>query len=187
MDGIIRNHRGVIHFLYKDYFPLIQDLIENHAGNLQDAEDIFQDGMVLLYLQIRDRKLVLRCALRTYFFAICQNLWRQRLERKYRLVYVGSSVMNECGEQYLGKDYIAQEQELARQRLFWKYFNQLPEDCRKILQMYIDRIPFREVTQSLRLTDENYAKVRKYLCKKLLINRIRKDPDFPNCTDYEKP
>jgi len=51
--------------------------------------------------------------------------------------------------------------------------------------MYMEKIPFKEVAEKLGFTDENYAKVRKYLCKKLLRKRVKQDPEYPNCIDHE--
>lgn len=185
IDGIIKKRRGVIHFMYKDYFPLILALIEKNSGTYQDAEDIFQDGLVALYLRCRERELVLNCSLRSYFYSICRNLWLQRLERKYRLVYQPELIVNENEEKYHLAESITKEQKLTRHRVFWRHFKELPEDCQKVLLMYFDKIPFKEVAEKLEFTDENYAKVRKYLCKKLLAKRIQKDPEFQNCINDE--
>ncbi len=185
IDGIVNKRPEVIHFMYKDYFPLILALVEKNSGTLQDAQDIFQEGQMALYLRCRDHELVLNCALRSYFYSICRNLWLQRLEKKYRLVYEPDLLVNESVAKYITKESITREQKLVRHRIFWKHFNQLPEDCQKVFLMYFDKVPFKEVAEKLGFTDENYAKVRKYLCKKLLIKRIKKDPEYPNCVDHE--
>ncbi|MFH1295726.1 MAG: sigma-70 family RNA polymerase sigma factor [Bacteroidota bacterium] len=185
IDGIRKKQREVIHFMYKDYFPLILALVEKSSDTYQDAEDIFQDGLVALYLRCRDRELVLTCALRSYFYSICKNLWLQRLERKYRLVYKPDLLVNECEAKYEGKEGPTREQKLARHRVFWRHFNALPEDCQKVLLMYMDKVPCRKVAETLGFTDENYAKVRKYHCKKLLRKRIKRDPEYLICIDHE--
>lgn len=185
IEGIINKRHAVIHFMYRDYFPLIVALIEKNSGTYQDAEDIFQDGLVALYLRCRDKELVLNCSLRSYFYSICRNIWLQRLEKKQRLIYQPDLLVHESEEKYQSKDVITREQKLVRYRVFWRHFNQLPPDCQKVLLMYFDKIPFRDVAEKLGFTDENYAKVRKYLCKKLLRKRILKDPEYPNCTCHD--
>jgi len=186
IDGIISKNRLVINFMYRDYFPLIRSLIEKNSGTRQDAEDVFQDGLEALFIRCRERELVLNCALRSYFYAICRNIWLQRLERKYRLVYHPDLLVNDSEERYIGRESLTKEQKLARHKIFWKHFNQLPVDCRQILQMYIDRVPCKKVAEIFGFTDENYAKVRKYLCKQLLRKRIKRDPEFPNCINDEE-
>lgn len=171
--------------MYKDYFPLILALIEKNSGTLQDAQDIFQEGQIALFLRCRNQELVLNCALRSYFYSICRNLWLQRLEKKYRLVYQPDLLVNESEAKYISKESITTEQKLRRHRIYWKHFNELPEDCQKVFLMYFDKVPFKKVAEKLKFTDENYVKVRKYLCKKLLVKRIKEDPEFLNCVDHE--
>lgn len=185
IDGIVSKRRDVIHFMYKDYFPLILALVEKNSGTYQDAEDIFQDGLVALYLRCRERELVLNCTVRSYFYAICKNLWLQRLERKYRLEFRPHFLVSESEEKYVVMDSITREQKLVRHRVFWRQFKLLPEICQKVLLMHFDKVPFREVAKKLGFTDEGSAKMRKYLCKKLLRTRVKQDPDYPNCTNHE--
>lgn len=185
IEGIINKQPEVIHFMYKDYFPLILVMIEKHSGTLEDAQDVFQDGQMALFLRCRDKELILNCALRTYFYSICRHIWLQRLEKKQRMLYQPDLLVNENSEKYITRESITKEQKLERNRLFWKHFKELPDDCQNVLLMYFDKVPFRVVAEKLGFTDENYAKVRKYLCKKLLRKRIKQDPDFINCIGYE--
>jgi len=184
IEGIRNKKRDCLKFVYKDFFPLILAFVEKNSGTLQDAQDVFQDGLVALYLRCRDRELTLNCALRTYFYSVCRNLWLQRLERKFRILYWADLSVNEPGEDYLGKDELTKEQKLARHRVFWKHFKRLPADCQKILMMYMDKVPCKEVAESLDFPDENYAKVRKYLCKNLLRKRVKHDPEYQSCINH---
>jgi len=181
IEGIIEKRRAVIQFMYEDYFPYILAMVEKNSGTIQDAQDIFQDGLVALYLRCRDRELLLNCSLRSYFYAICKNLWLQRLERKYRMVFQPDLIIHEREERYRLQETLTSEKRLARYRLFWKHLKGLPEDCQKVLMMYMDRIPYKKVAEILGFVDENYAKMKKYHCKKALIRRIRRDPELPNC------
>ncbi|MFH1160416.1 MAG: sigma-70 family RNA polymerase sigma factor [bacterium] len=184
IEGIRKKKSGCLNFVYKDYFPLILAFVEKNSGTLQDAQDVFQDGLMALYLRCRDRELTLNCALRTYFYSVCRNLWLQRLERKYRILYWADLTVHEPEEGYEGKDGLTKEQKLARHRIFWKHFNQLPDDCQMILMMYMDKIPCKNVAETLGFTDENYAKVRKYLCKNLLRKRVKRDPEYQTCINH---
>ena len=186
IDGIRKGKSGVIEFMYKDYFPLIRGMIMKNSGSTQDAEDIFHDGLEALYLRCRDQELVLSCALRSYFYSICQNIWFQRLARKHRLTYMPSLVVNDYEEKYAGRESLTKEQKLARDAMFWKYLKTLPENCQQVLMMYMDKVPCKKVTEILKFKNENYARVRKHLCIKLLRKRILRDPDYLNLLDHEK-
>lgn len=187
LEGLRERKRDCLRFVYRDYFPLILAFVEKNSGTLQDAQDLFQDALVALYLRCRDRELKLNCALRTYFYSVCRNLWLQRLERKFRVLYWADLSVHEPEEGYGDKEGLIREQKLARHRVFWRHFSQLPDDCRKILTMYIDKVPCKQVAEILGFHDENYAKVRKYLCKNLLRKRIKRDPEYINCISHDEP
>lgn len=186
LEGIRKKDRGVIHFVYSKYFASIRSLVDKNSGSIQDAEDLFQDGLVALYQRCRSRELNLNCSLKSYFYAICQNLWLQRLERKFRIVYYANMYINDHQEKYVGREGLTKENKLERHRLFYVHFERLPEDCKKILTMHMDKIPYKKVAEILGYTNDSYAKVRKYVCVNRLKNWIVNDPDFPNCFPYDK-
>ena len=186
LEGIKQKNRKVIQFFYRDYFPTVLSLVDKYAGTKQDAEDLFQDGLVALYKRCRTKDIALKCALRTYFYAICQNLWLQRLERKFRVVYYSNMYINDIQEKYVGREGLTKENKLERHRIFYKHFERLSEDCKKILTMHMDHIPYKKITENLGYQNEGYAKVRKYVCVNRLKKWIVNDPDFQNCFPYDR-
>ncbi len=65
--------------LYKFYFPTIAVYIQQNSGDAHDAEDIFQEAIVVLLQKVRDPNFVLTSSLKTYLYAIAKNLWLKRL------------------------------------------------------------------------------------------------------------
>ena len=57
IKGIARRKESIIHYVYKTCYPDIRKLILTNRGNEQDAEDIFQDGMVKVYQKITEHGL----------------------------------------------------------------------------------------------------------------------------------
>jgi RNA polymerase sigma factor (sigma-70 family) len=163
--------------MYKTYFPLIQVYIQRNSGSFEDAEDVFQDGMMALFDRSRDNTFCLNAGLQTYFFAICRNIWLQRLERKGRLQYRGELMVLEKEVKYSRGSDEEKEDNLARQRLFYRHFSNIPKDCQKILKLFFQKVPVREIACEMGFKDENYTKVRKYLCKNMLRKRILRDPE----------
>ena len=49
LEGLAKNDRNAIETIYKEYFKMVQSLVLNNNGNGDDAKDIFQEGMVVLY------------------------------------------------------------------------------------------------------------------------------------------
>ncbi|MEI6899931.1 MAG: hypothetical protein WCL00_08635, partial [Bacteroidota bacterium] len=70
------------------------------------------------------------------------------------------------------------EEELERKRLLQKHFLSLPHKCQKVLEMFVNETPLKEIAWRLGYKNEEYAKSRKYMCKSMLRKRILNDPKF---------
>lgn len=57
---------------YKAYFPKVAAFISKRGGTLEDAKDIFQEALVILYEKKDGEGPVNEAA---YLFGICKNLW----------------------------------------------------------------------------------------------------------------
>lgn len=177
LEGIRKKKSDSIVFMYKDYFPLILALVEHNSGSRQDAEDVFHDAMIVLYKRCRRKEFHLTCALRTFFYSVCKNIWMKRLERRKRLVTVPDFVVNEQFEKYTTEEDELKEDNLERLRLLYKHFTRIPEDCQKLLKLFIQKVPLKEIAKDMGFKDVTYAKTRKYLCKNMLRKRILRDPE----------
>ena len=184
LRGLKNRRTDCIRQLYRDYFPLAKSIVERNSGNIQDAEDVFQDGMVILYEKILSDSVSLKCSLKTYFYAICKNIWMQRLDRKWRLLYQDDFV-SEPSEEYDPFSFTVHEEKLEKKRLYQEHFLDLPEDCQTIIRMYLAQVPFREIAEKMNFKNEAYAKTRKYLCKNILRKKILTDPRYKMFINYE--
>ena len=74
--------------LYQDNFVKISNFVLNNSGNQADAEDLFQDAMMVLVEKLRQDNFLLTASINTYVFAICKNLWLKKLRHKnYQLTF----------------------------------------------------------------------------------------------------
>ncbi|MVN77480.1 sigma-70 family RNA polymerase sigma factor [Hymenobacter sp. HMF4947] len=71
--------------LYRQGYPPVRRYIGRHGGTEQDAQDVFQDALVLLYEQATGGTLTLTASASTYLVGISRNLWQQELRRRARL------------------------------------------------------------------------------------------------------
>lgn len=68
--------------LYKDNFGKISNFVQNNSGNQADAEDLFQEAMMVLVEKLRQDDFQLTASIDTYVYAICKNLWFKKLRDK---------------------------------------------------------------------------------------------------------
>jgi RNA polymerase sigma factor (sigma-70 family) len=177
----IRNHNSEdLEYIYRTYFPMIEAYILHNSGNREQAKDVFQDAMMILYDKVRSRELKLTCKFGTYLYAICKNIWIQ--ERKKYLLHSDKLrhqplMVNDPGNE---KDPLL-EKHLTE--LFHKHFSELSQDCRKILTMFFNDFTIEEIREKMNYKDLHHAADRKYRCKKSLIKRIVNDPLFKRLKD----
>ncbi len=68
--------------LYQDNFIKISKFVQNNSGNQADADDLFQDAMLVLIEKLRQDNFQLTASIDTYVYAICKNLWFKKLRDK---------------------------------------------------------------------------------------------------------
>lgn len=176
LEGLKQKKDYHIVFMYNEYGPIVRHYVRQNSGNIQDVEDIFHDTLIVLFVRIRLPSFRLDCSLKTYFIAISKNLWLQRLERKYRLMYQADCEVNEPNESYSPEENEIKEENLEQNRLFFKHLSGMPMECRRLLELYCLKIPYREIARMMNYKDEVYVKTRKYSCKNLLRKKIMNDP-----------
>lgn len=184
LTGLREKRADSIRYLYREYFSLAKSIVEKNSGSYQDAEDVFQDGIIVLYQKILSGPITLNCSLRTFFYSICRNIWMQRLDRKWRLLY-SDDLVGEAVEEYDSVPLEINEEKIERTRLYQVHFLSLPADCQKILRMFISRMSLKEISAKMGFKDVTYAKTRKYLCKNMLRKKIIKDPRYKMFIHYE--
>jgi len=66
--------------LYIEYFPLVRKFILNNNGTETDAEDIFQDTMIIFLEKLRMDDFIISASVRAYIMGISKNIWHKKLE-----------------------------------------------------------------------------------------------------------
>lgn len=185
LEGLRQGKTNVLEYLYSEFTPVVRHLVRKNSGTQHEIEDLFQDALMILFRRCKEKNFCLKCSLKTYFIAICKNLWMQRLERKYRLLFQAHYEAHEERCAYIPEERTDSELMLERERLMHKNIKSLPPDCQRILKLYINKIPYAEIARLLQVKDEIYVKTRKYTCKNLLRKKIMNDPDCKQFFYYE--
>src|SRR5690606_897349 len=66
----------------QEFFPTIRYLIKKNTGNDEDAEDIFQESLIVVLKNVQKDDFYLTCSFLTYLYSISRNLWMQKLKTK---------------------------------------------------------------------------------------------------------
>ncbi|WP_298548624.1 sigma-70 family RNA polymerase sigma factor [uncultured Aquimarina sp.] len=174
LEGIISGDEVVIKAFYKKNYNYIRGYILQNSGEEEDAEDVFQDALVVMYQKLKSDTLDINVSIRTYFYAICKNIWRSRLRKKRKLIFDSELILvNEESEQYIIEDIEKKE----REQVYRKYFLRLSDACKEVLSLVFAGNNMKEIA---RITGyaEGYARKKKFECKKSLLDNIEKDPMY---------
>ncbi len=144
------------------YFPVIKKLILKNSGTKQDAEDIYQEALIILMRKSQEQNFKLTSSLNTYLYSICRFLWSDQLKKKNKKVESDF----EKTEHLLKADevglYVSEEIEF---KLAEKAVSLLGEKCRQLLNLfYFQKISLKEIAAKLKFGSEHVAKNQKYRC-----------------------
>ena len=85
---------------YRDHlqenYNMVQSLIINNSGSTDDAKDIFQEAMIVLYEKVRSGTFELNCLIKTYVYSVSRRLWLKRLQQMNRYVPAVENLRIQC-------------------------------------------------------------------------------------------
>ena len=166
--------------IYRECYPMVEKMILNTGGFTDQAEDIFQEAMIIVYRKIITGKFELTCKFSTYIYAICKKIWiqeKRKSKRKVTSIEDTIDIVEEPG--------YSEPDDQVLNEIVGKHFNELSKDCQKILKMHFNKVNISDIQKVMGYDSSHYAMDRKYRCKKSLIKRIINDPKFKSIkNDY---
>ncbi|GAI72783.1 unnamed protein product [marine sediment metagenome] len=177
LDGIRDKNNDILTFVYKEYYPFIKKYILNNNGNKQDAEDIFQETIVMIYRKVEEGQLSLDCSLKTYIYSVCRILWLKELETRKLIRNNDPELKNIVDPEV---NFYLENGDLEKKKLIQEHLMHLKENCRQILTLFYAGVPSDEITEILGMSSTANTRQKKNRCKEKLIKSIKKDPRFRN-------
>ena len=178
LKGILRHDNLILQYIYKQFYYKVNLFIKKNSGNEEDANDIFQEAIIIIYRKLKENDLIIETSsFQGYLYSVCRFLWLKQLEKRRiererlndTLPFI-EDIYDENLEELVEKN--------ERYGLYQKHFKTLGTDCQKLLQLFFEKVPLSEIARIMGYKGENYAKKRKFKCKELLISRIKQDTKF---------
>jgi len=162
LEGLALNDRAVIEAIYRDNYPMVQSFILNNSGNGDEARDIFQEAMIVLFEKSTSGSFELNCQLKTYIYSVCRRLWLKRLQQLQRY---GSLIENVEDTVSVDEDLELHEKHNADFMLMETAMNKIGEPCKSLLDAYyIQKKNMQEIASDFGYTNADNAKTQKYKC-----------------------
>ncbi len=173
LKALAKGDRVATETIYKQQYPIIKSWLLKNGSSDDDAADIFQESMVVLFGKVQGADFTLSCAIGTYLFSISKNLWFKRLQQQQR---EPGRLYDNTGDDEDGG--IAYEEDLNIHHEREAHFNQLNsaldqigEPCRSLLQAFYHKDKsMQEIAADFGYTNPENAKTQKYKC----LTRLRK-------------
>ncbi len=177
LDGIKSRNNEVLTFIYREYYPLIESFIVHNQGTVDDAKDVFQEAIISLYKYVTEENFRIEKTFKTYIYSVCRFIWLKQLRN--RRIHLKNIVEMDEPEvvNHPSEENMDEELEMS---LYRKHFLQLEDECKKILQLSLEKMPYDEIAKQMGFKSEKYVRNRKFRCKEVLIKNIKTDPDFKN-------
>ncbi len=174
IERLQQGEREVLIELYRENERMVRKYITENNGTADDAEDLLQDALVVLWQNARKPNFELHAKISTYLFAIIRNQWLKTLEKRKR----ENGSLEVAGE---GPTSFPNETQMDL-KIVRDYLNDMGDLCRKVLLMYyFDGFDMQTIASANNLANADTAKSKKYQCLKELGSRIKSK--F-NATDF---
>ena len=182
LEGLKTKNKDVIRYLYEVSYDQVMKMIIRKNGSEEDAQDVFQESIMVLFMKVREPNFDLGCTCSTYLFGIAKNKWLNRIRHKKVQAQVS-----------LEPDFIIdddfEEEEILLQHEKWKLykeeFDKLSEACQKLLKLFMENTSMKNIAKIMGYSSEQHAKNRRYRCQKSLISNITSNPKFKKLKNEE--
>jgi len=176
VQGILAHDNSTLLYLYSNLYGKIEDFVVNNSGSIEEAKDIFQEGVIALYQNIESGRYQLSASTKvsSYLFQICKFQWYSVLRSSHKKTVVSSIDNQDPGVHDSGfdMDIMAwEENKFVRDAI-----DKLGDNCRRLLiSFYYDEKSMKEIADTLGQRT-NSVKNAKYRCMQKLKELIKSRP-----------
>jgi len=147
---------------------MVLQVILSNSGDEDDAKDVYQEAIIVLYNKIKTGDFELSSKLKTYIYSVSRRIWLKKLSQQSKKTnnlsdFEDVLAVEEDVEQHEEKDQQFQKMESALQHL--------GEPCKTIIQdFYINNLSMTDICEKFGYTNTDNAKTQKYKC----LQRLKK-------------
>mgnify|MGYP003576703298 CR=1 FL=1 len=153
--------------LYKKYFKVINRFVVNNSGTITDAEDLFQNTMIVFVEKLRQDDFELTASIKTYIVAIAKNLWLKNLRKTNREIEFCESLNDVFYEEINN----AIEQEKTYLDKLQNFMHQISAHCKGLIHdIFFKEKDIDQIQKEYGYSTRHNAQNQKHKC----VEQIRK-------------
>lgn len=177
LRGLKNEERAAFEHLYRNGYPMAVKQVSEAGFAPEDAEDLFQEALLVLVKNVHKPDFTLTAKLSTYLFAIVRNLLLKKRTQK---------TPGALDESKLGQMADNDTEENSADRKIWESqlnvvvacLELLEDNCNQLLRMsFFEQRSHAEIAAALGYS-EAFVKVKKHRCLDYLRNKVKSNPLF---------
>ncbi|MES2375899.1 MAG: sigma-70 family RNA polymerase sigma factor [Bacteroidota bacterium] len=172
ITALLNNDATLIDEVYKSCARQVKSYICFNNGNEDDAADIFQEALIDIYHQAKNKDLQLTCPFNAFVFMVCKRKWLNELKKRSLLpVTNNDDALLDSSEDTFA---LAEELELQteQQNKFLAAFEKLGDRCKEIIQWSMQGEAQEKVAEAMGVT-YGYLRKKKSECMASLIKLVQ--------------
>ena len=155
--------------LYEKSYPSVEKFIVNNSGTVNDAKDIFQDTLLVLFKKVREDNFELTASLKTYVIAISKNLWFKKLR------HISNQQETSLTDFHSNKFFCEIESAILKEKSYWErlqiYLTKISSHCNNLLKsMFFKSKTIEDIQLEYGYTSKHNAQNQKHKC----LQQVRK-------------
>ncbi len=177
LQGLAANDKRAVETIYRENYLTIQSFIVKNNGYPDDARDIFQEAMIVLYEKVCSGSFELTCQIKTYLYSVCRRLWLKRLQQMQRYNPSAENIEEVVS---IEEELDAHEKRNADLMVMESALGKIGEPCKSLLEAYyLQKKSMPEIAEFFGYTNADNAKTQKYKClvrlKKIFFAQYKND------------
>ncbi|WKN40464.1 RNA polymerase sigma factor [Tunicatimonas pelagia] len=148
--------------LYLEGFPAVARFISRKGGTLEEAQDVFQEALLVYYERVVIDQFEPARSDKAYVLGISKNIWLKGQEKSVKTELLDDTNISE--------DSVAQ----PTSEKLWLFLQGAGKKCMDLLQsFYYERLSMKELSGRFGFGSERSATVQKYKCLEKVREQVK--------------
>lgn len=173
IERIRAGDENVLVGLYHNNIAMVRKYVLENSGRPEDAEDMLQDALIVLWENVCRKDFDLTSKISTYLYSVVRNKWLREINKRR----IGK--VSPVDEQALESETIDSLRRMIRSeefKIILRCIEKMGPTCRRVLTMfYLEEKGMEDIARALHFSNTDVAKAKKWQCKKELEALVKKE------------
>lgn len=172
IERIRRGDEKALVTIYHNNIMMVRKYVMDNSGHEDDAQDMLQDAIVVLWENVTKGQFDLTSKISTYLYSVVRNKWLREINKR-KIGKTSDIADYEMAEEQIDAlRSVVQKEEF---KTILRCIENMGATCRKLLMMfYLEEKGMEEIAHALKFSNTDVAKAKKWQCKKELEKMVEK-------------